>query len=215
MEISNRVRLDLRLGVLVAVSVGLLLACFAVSATALAGGNSANAKKCQKNGWQSLITSTGAAFTSEEQCVSYAAKGGVLLPQSQGPCLNGGWQAPAQRDDGTPFASQDACTTYTAGGGVVFKPSLTAVPSDVVEDEGITLTASGFHANSAGQLSIQVLPIAGIPSVLAAVTDGTGGLTASNVFTAGACGLGDTGAQYTYTDANGVHASASSTLHCT
>jgi hypothetical protein len=42
-------------------------------------GNSPNVKACQKNGWMSLSTSTGATFTSEKQCVSYAAKGGRLL----------------------------------------------------------------------------------------------------------------------------------------
>jgi hypothetical protein len=42
------------------------------------GGNSSNAKACQKNGWKSLVTDTGQAFASEQACVSYAAKGGVL-----------------------------------------------------------------------------------------------------------------------------------------
>lgn len=42
------------------------------------GGNSPNAKACQKNGWQSLVTSTGDSFASEEACVSYAAEGGTL-----------------------------------------------------------------------------------------------------------------------------------------
>ena len=41
-------------------------------------GNSTNAKTCQKNGWQSLVTSTGSSFASEDACVSYAAQGGVL-----------------------------------------------------------------------------------------------------------------------------------------
>lgn len=33
---------------------------------------------CQKGGWQSLYTSTGGTFTSEDQCTSYAAHGGTL-----------------------------------------------------------------------------------------------------------------------------------------
>jgi hypothetical protein len=50
-----------------------------VTSTALAGGgNSLNAKSCQKNGWTSLVTTSGASFASEAACVSYAAKGGVL-----------------------------------------------------------------------------------------------------------------------------------------
>src|SRR5947199_264064 len=43
-----------------------------------AGGNAANAKACQKNGWQDLATSTGASFASETECVSYGAHGGIL-----------------------------------------------------------------------------------------------------------------------------------------
>ncbi len=43
-------------------------------------GNSANAKLCQKNGWQSLYRSTGEPFASQDDCVAYAAKGGTLMP---------------------------------------------------------------------------------------------------------------------------------------
>ena len=63
-------------------------------ATATAGGgNSANAKLCQKNGWQTLVTATGDTFQSVDECTSYAARGGVLHPLSSAPCLDGGWQA--------------------------------------------------------------------------------------------------------------------------
>jgi hypothetical protein len=47
-------------------------------ALAAGGGNSLNAKACQKGGWETLVTTTGASFASEEACVSYAAKGGIL-----------------------------------------------------------------------------------------------------------------------------------------
>jgi hypothetical protein len=214
MKRLNGPRRGLRLCALAALSAGLLLASFAASGTALAGGgNSANAKKCQKNGWQTLVTSTGATFASEEGCTSYGAQGGVLYPLSAAPCLNGGWQAPAQRSDGTPFSSQSDCTTYTSTGGIVYKPSLTAVPAEVVEEQNIAVIASGFHPSSTGALTIVVLPSLAT-SILTAVTDGTGGFTASDVFTSGACALGDTGAQFTYIDGSGVHASASATLDC-
>jgi hypothetical protein len=53
---------------------------FGLSQVAVAsadGGNSANAKLCQKGGWQTLYNSaTGAGFSSEGACVSYGAKGG-------------------------------------------------------------------------------------------------------------------------------------------
>jgi hypothetical protein len=195
-------------------------ACAAIALTAgiatatAGGGNSANTKQCQKGGWQTLVTSTGATFTSEDQCTSYAARGGVVLPASQAPCLNGGWQAPAQRDNGTGFGSEADCTAYTAGNGVVYKPTLTALPSTVKENENIAISASGFHPNSSGQLTIVTLPL-NVPSTLLAVTDANGGfMGGSSVFTTGACALGETGEQLTYVDGSGVHASASVTLDC-
>ena len=53
------------------------------ASTALAGGgNSGNAKACQKNGWQQLQMSTGSAFASQDECVSYGARGGTLFAPS-------------------------------------------------------------------------------------------------------------------------------------
>jgi hypothetical protein len=191
---------------------GLLLVALAASGTAVAG-NSTAAKKCQKNGWQTLVTSTGTTFASEEACTSYAAQGGVLLPASQAPCLNGGWQAPAQRSDGTSFSSEADCIAYTSANGVVYKPSLIADPSHVGEEQNIAVIASGFHPNSSGGLKIVSLPtMASI--TLFAVTHANGDFTASSVFTAGACATGTTGAQYEYVDVFGVHASTSATLDC-
>jgi hypothetical protein len=177
------------------------------------GGNSQGAKECQQGGWQSLVTSTGSAFSSQEACVSYAATGGALYPRSEAPCLNDGWQSPAQRDNGTAFRSEADCIAYASAGGHVYKPSLLAVPGFVTEEENVALIASGFHPNSAGQLAIAPQP-SKTPYSLFAVTDATGGLTGSSVFTAGACALGLTGADYSYTDGSGVHASASATLLC-
>ena len=64
-----------------------LCALFALTvgvATATAGGgNSENAKKCQKNGWMSLYRSDGSSFASQDACVSYAAKGGMLTTKTK------------------------------------------------------------------------------------------------------------------------------------
>jgi hypothetical protein len=191
---------------------GLALVAFAASGTALAG-NSTAAKRCQKNGWQSLVTSGGTSFASEESCTAYAAQGGTLYPASQAPCLTGGWQAPAQRSDGSPFSSQADCVAYTSANGVVYKPSLIADPSHAGEEQNIAVIASGFHPNSSGGLKIVSLPtMASI--TLFAVTHANGDFTASSVFTAGACAAGATGAQYEYVDVFGVHASTSATLDC-
>ena len=43
-------------------------------------GNSANAKACQKGGWATLARTEdpGTPFTSQDECVRYGARGGVL-----------------------------------------------------------------------------------------------------------------------------------------
>jgi hypothetical protein len=203
----------MKLRILLVCCAALALTAGVANAFADGGGNSEAAKACQKGGWQTLVRSDGSAFHNQSDCVSYAALGNVLLPLSSAPCLNGGWQAPAQRGDGSGFGSESGCTTYTSGGGIVYKPSLLAVPSTVVEDQNIAVIASGFHPNSTGQWTITVLP-SNSSSILTAVTDANGGFTGSDVFTSGACALGDTGAQFTYVDGSGVHASASATLDC-
>jgi len=201
-------------GRIAALIAGIVLAALAASGTALAtGGNSANAKQCQKNGWQTLVTSTGKSFSGEEACTSYAATGGVLFTSSSAPCLNGGWQAPAQRSDGSAFSSEADCLVYTSAKGVVYKPSLIADPTHVGEEQNIAVIASGFPPNSNGGFKVTSLPT--MQSVtLFAVTNASGGFTASSVFTAGACALGTTGAAYEYVSASGVHASTSAALDC-
>jgi len=190
--------------VVIALAAGLLLAVASVGGTALAagGGNAANAKLCQKDGWQTFVTPNAKSFASEEACTSYAARGGTLVPASQAPCLNGGWQDPAQRSDGTSFGSEADCIAYASANGVVYKPKLTALPSVVGVEENVAVTASGFHPNSTGAWTIVTLPMM-TPSTLLAITDGTGGFTGSSVFTAAACALGETGAPFTYVDGSG------------
>ena len=43
------------------------------------GGNSANAKLCQKGGWTTLYRSDGTTFANQDECVSYGANGGTIL----------------------------------------------------------------------------------------------------------------------------------------
>jgi len=159
-----------------------LLSAFVATGAAVAGGNSANAKICQKGGWAS-------------------------------PNL--------QDESGLPltFTSQDECVAFGAHGGALFNPSLIAVPSEVVMDQGIDIFASGFSSNSTGIFTDQVF-IGGVPdgSVgLTAVTDAAGGFHTTSVFTStpdNACADGATGALFTYVDGSGLHASAFVTLDC-
>ena len=57
-----------------------LASAFILAGGALAanGGNSTNAKLCQKAGWQTLMDSSSAPFTSQDECVSYGARGGAI-----------------------------------------------------------------------------------------------------------------------------------------
>jgi len=49
------------------------------------GGNSANAKLCQQGGWQSLARQDSTGFSNQDECVSYAAHGGLLKSKPTGP----------------------------------------------------------------------------------------------------------------------------------
>jgi hypothetical protein len=57
-----------------------LVAALAITGSALAGngGNSANAKLCQKGGWQTLMDSSANAFANQDECVGYGAHGGAI-----------------------------------------------------------------------------------------------------------------------------------------
>ena len=58
------------------------------TAVAKDGGKSANARKCQQNGWKTLMAANGTTFDNEQQCVSFAAQGGALVPLQRPPVAN-------------------------------------------------------------------------------------------------------------------------------
>jgi len=68
----------MRVWTTVCLTIAVALAVGVASATAAGGGNSANAKLCQKNGWQTSAMSNGGGFANQDACVSYAAKGGTF-----------------------------------------------------------------------------------------------------------------------------------------
>ncbi len=106
--------------VLTALAVALsTLAIGAPAADAAKSGTSANVRSCQNGGWQQLVSSSGASFSSEKACTSYAARGGKLVPKSVvAPCLDGGWQN-LVTSSGESFASEEECRSYAAGGGTL------------------------------------------------------------------------------------------------
>ena len=91
--------------VLMVVLAGLVLGIGAATASG-GGGNSANAKSCQKKGWMELVRSDGTAFRNQGDCVSYGAQGGTLHPVFVFTAtLNGGNQSPPIATPGTGTAT--------------------------------------------------------------------------------------------------------------
>ena len=43
-------------------------------------GNAPNVKQCQQGGWEQLMTSEGASFASQQECIRYVAQGSTPLP---------------------------------------------------------------------------------------------------------------------------------------
>ncbi len=70
-----------RRALLVASAVALVALAVGAS-VASAGGNSANAKLCQKGGWKDLVRADQTPFANQGACVSYAAQGGTLTAPS-------------------------------------------------------------------------------------------------------------------------------------
>jgi len=65
--------------VVAAVALAVALSLGVATATAAAGGNSENAKICQKGGWMNYQGSDGTQFANQDECVSYGAHGGTLV----------------------------------------------------------------------------------------------------------------------------------------
>ena len=57
-----------------------LIAAASLPASTAPGGNSANAKLCQKGGWNDWERSDGTVFANQGECVRYVAQGGTLTP---------------------------------------------------------------------------------------------------------------------------------------
>ena len=112
------------------------------AAEAAKGGNSENAKLCQKGGWQDLVGSGGQRFASEAECVSHAAQGGTVRE----PTLMERWQAICE-DNGGRFATNDSGTQWQClgfSGGQVTNEALAQVcteaggrPTDIFITTGI------------------------------------------------------------------------------
>jgi hypothetical protein len=154
------------------------LVVFAVVPALALAGNSATAKVCQKNGWQSTSLQTGSgasiSFGSETACTSYGAQnGGVFNP-----------------------------TLTESPSSLV----LSRVPGGGFESTTASFSGSGFHPNSTGVISFSARGLATEP--LTVTTDSSGSLGQGVIFTYTECGRGVFTVTATFTDASGAHASA-------
>jgi len=79
MRTTTSTKIALAIALLGTLAMTLVLADGALAAR---GGNTANAKLCQKDGWTKLMDSTASPFADEEACVSHAAQGGAIYGQA-------------------------------------------------------------------------------------------------------------------------------------
>jgi hypothetical protein len=125
------------------------------SSVALAGGgNSAAAKLCQKNGWQTLQSSSGGAFSSQSACVSYSANGGTLF----GPKLT---------------ATENGCQVAGFEGFDLWTLSASGfTPNSSLTINSVLLWPRPF--DSSGSITIHFIPDSGGLTPSETFTDGNG-----------------------------------------
>jgi hypothetical protein len=161
-----------------------LLAAFVFAGGALAakGGNSANAKLCQKGGWQTLMDSSAASFSSQDACVSYGAQGGTIYALASltvEPCANQPFDGLCVQTSGfglapttfatTPLLKNGSATTteflIVQADGTVSGSPFSHFEAPCVAGNVYSATATG---TSAGSLSTPAMP--GIPITSNTVT---------------------------------------------
>lgn len=98
------------------------------------GGNSLNAKSCQKGGWQALITSTGSTFSNAGDCTSYGARGQTLYPIDAQICFDPSWTLIEDQFNGADGSTTSGipCADFVAGGGSLAGVRLTQSGTSVV-----------------------------------------------------------------------------------
>jgi hypothetical protein len=124
--------------VLTALTVSLIAVADPTRAEPITGSNSANAKACQKGGYTTQATSEDptTAFTSEEACVSYAAKGGLVVAWP--PATNTPTTTPTATPTNTPPETPTDTPTSTA----TATDTPTSTPSSTPTDTPTTTPTS-------------------------------------------------------------------------
>jgi hypothetical protein len=159
-----------RAAVFAVAAMGVPVLGLASPAGAAAGGNSANAHACQKGGWQTAQTGTGAAFASQDECVSYGAHGGtVFTPHIQNTvdCFSGSTRIVTIGTGFHPNSTGHLVLTVVQGsddeGGIGFVPTdangnvgpssflASSLMTGVWDVTASFQDASGVHASSVTQ----------------------------------------------------------------
>ena len=126
-----------------------LLALCAVLVTAPTGfaakpGNSPNAKACQKGNWANLVRADQTAFSSEQECTSYAAKGGVLTEPTPATAAS-----TCVAEGGTYGAGPDL-TGGVSGGTIIFTCNGRTNFSDPFSLNNFCFATTGFNNLAVG-----------------------------------------------------------------
>lgn len=148
---------------------------FAGGALAANGGNSANAKLCQKGGWQTLMDSSAASFSGEGACVSYGAHGGVIYPLAKlevEPCATQPFDGLCVSTSGFGLAPTTFVTTPLLKNGSAVTTELLVVQADGTAGSGSPFAhfeapciAGNVYSATAGGTSADSLSTPAVPGM--------------------------------------------------
>jgi len=153
------------LGALAVLATTVMALVLAAGALAASGGNSANAKLCQKGAWQGLMDSSANAFPSQDECVSHAAQGGAIYALAKlnvERCADQPFDGLCVRTSGSGLAPTTFATTPLLKNGVPVTTEFLIVEADgtvngspfahfeapCVDGNVYAATASGTSADS-------------------------------------------------------------------
>ena len=143
----------MRLRIVFACCAALALTVGVATATA-GGGNSDAAKKCQTGGWNNWVRADQSAFKNEGDCVSYAAKGGVLTAaktKSQVDCESFGGTFAA----GTP-STLWTCNGWQHVGHADFLDKSSTLSADCTGDGGSSSSTDNAPAGVADTICTEL-----------------------------------------------------------
>jgi hypothetical protein len=148
----------------------------ASGALAAGGGNSANAKLCQKGGWQTLMDSSARAFSDEDACVAYGGHGGAVYALARlhvEPCGSQPFDGLCVHTSGFGLAPTTFATTPLLKNGVAVTTEFLVVPGSgtvdgspfahfefpCVDGNVYSATASGVSADSLSKPAVPGIPV--------------------------------------------------------